>query len=353
MIRRLDTADLTALSAFATIIDVRSPAEFAEDHVPRAINLPVLDNEERARIGAMYVQQSRFEARRAGAALVARNIATHLEGGLREQPADFAPLIYCWRGGQRSGAMATVLDQVGWRPTLLDGGYRTYRQTINRELTVGDPIWKVVLLGGHTGTAKTEILRMVGHRGVQVLDLEEIAAHRGSLLGDLIHNPQPSQKMFESCLLGELAKLDSDRPVLLEAESSKIGNLYLPARVWMAMRGAPVIEVTASLVERGRYLVSAYADLIEDTERLDAALTRLPGRHGRKLLEIWRNMVSDRSFEALAISLTETHYDPAYDRWARTHPRPLIESIHLDKLDPLTLTRTAERVAALVNRYSS
>jgi tRNA 2-selenouridine synthase len=223
-----DRTDPEGLAAYDEIIDVRTPAEFALDHVPGAVNLPVLSNDERAWVGTIYVQDSRMKARRIGAALVACNIAGHLEGALEDRPGSYAPLIYCWRGGQRSLAMATVLAQVGWRPTRLAGGYMTYRRRVTAALYEGGTPLRLIVLDGYTGSAKTELLGRLAAQGVQTLDLEGLAGHRGSLFGAIAGQGQPSQKMFESTLLADLERLDPTRPIVVEAESSKIGQLNLP-----------------------------------------------------------------------------------------------------------------------------
>ena len=350
MIRSLDRADADSIGSFAEIIDVRSPSEFQTDHIPGAINLPVLNDAERARVGTIYVQQSRFEARRVGAAIVARNVANHLDGALSGKAADFAPLVYCWRGGQRSRAMATILDQIGWRPTLLDGGYRTYRRSISRALNEGEATWRVVLLGGNTGTAKTAILERARQRGAQVIDLEGLAEHRGSLLGGFTDRVQPAQKMFETRLAEALRFIDPSRPVLIEAESSKVGSINLPAKLWKAMRHAPMIEVRAPVRARARYLVSAYADLIEDRSRLEGAVSRLPGRHGREKLDAWRLLASSGAFAQLAEDLIEMHYDPAYKRWSRQHCRVVLQVIELEDLSDRNQTSAAAEITRLVSK---
>ena len=293
--------DPKALARFDAIIDVRSPGEFAEDHLPGAENLPVLDDVERAQVGTIYVQESRFLARRIGAAHVARNIAKHLEERLNDRPPGFKPLIYCWRGGQRSNAMATILSQVGWPVALLEGGYKTYRRAVKTRLYDEPSTLKLVLLDGHTGTAKTEILGRLAARGVQTLDLEGLANHRGSLFGGM--GGQPSQKMFESLLVSALDNLDLSRPIAVEAESSKIGERMTPPLVWRAMQTAPRIELRAPLEARAAYLVSAYRDVIENREALDAAFARLPVYPGQKRLENWRGMADAGAFEELAAAL--------------------------------------------------
>jgi len=349
MIPTLDIVDRAALKGFATILDVRSPAEFAEDHIPGAINLPVLNNAERAEVGTIYVQQSRMLARRIGAAHVARNIAAHLEGPvLSEASGAFAPLVYCWRGGQRSGAMASVLSQVGWRPTLLAGGYKTYRRHVTAALYDAEPGFRFVLLDGHTGTAKTEILGRLAAHGVQTLDLEGLAAHRGSLFGALPGQPQPSQRMFESHLLSAIEALDWRRAIVVEAESSKIGERFLPTTVWKAMLAAPRITLEAPREARASYLAHAYADIAADPAALHATLDRLPRTLGRKRLESWRVLADAGELETLAASLIETHYDPAYTRSSRKDERVRLGVVEMAVLGEADQARAARAVADMV-----
>ena len=349
MIPTLDVVDRAALQGFAAIIDVRSPGEFAEDHVPGAINLPVLSNAERAEVGTVYVQQSRLLARRIGATYVARNIAAHLEGPVLSQASGaFAPLVYCWRGGQRSGAMASVLSQIGWRPTLIAGGYKTYRRHVKESLYDAEPAYRFVLLDGHTGTAKTEVLGRLAALGVQTLDLEALAAHRGSLFGALPGQPQPSQRMFESRLLAAIEALDGARPIVVEAESSRIGERFLPTTVWKAMLAAPRITLQAPAEARARYLAHAYADIASDPSALHATLDRLPAILGRKRLEAWHALADAGEIEALALGLIETHYDPAYTRSSRKDGRTSLGVVKLAGLDEAEQALAAATVAGLV-----
>ncbi|MEO0752685.1 MAG: tRNA 2-selenouridine(34) synthase MnmH, partial [Pseudomonadota bacterium] len=249
-------SDLDTLP-FDTLIDVRSPSEYAEDHIPGAINLPVLSDEERALVGTEYKQISPFTARKRGAALVFRNAATHIETQLAHHDGAWRPLIYCWRGGQRSGAFGWMLREIGWRADTVQGGYKAFRRLVVRALYTDPLPHNLILLSGYTGTAKTDLLTRLTTRGVQTLDLEGMANHRGSLLGD--HStPQPSQKAFETALAMALTRLDPARPVLVEAESSKIGQLIVPPSLWAAMTTAPMITVTAPLEARARYLAAVY-----------------------------------------------------------------------------------------------
>ena len=348
----LPSADLASLAQFDAVIDVRSPAEFAEDHPPGAINLPVLTNEQRAEVGTIYVQESRFRARRIGAAHIARNIARHLETELSDKPGSFHPLIYCWRGGQRSHAMATILSQVGWRTGLLDGGYKTWRRHVTARLYDGELALRVVLIDGPTGSGKTEVLQRLASRGLQVLDLEGLAAHRGSLLGALKDQPQPSQKMFESRLLALLDGFESTRPLVIEAESSKVGQRMIPPALWRIMAAAPRIEVAASPSARAGYLVRTYRDIIADRPALDEAMRRLPTPPGRKRLAAWGAMADAGEFEALALELMELHDDPAYRRSGREESRPSLGVVTLPDLTPADLDAAADEIADRVKDWA-
>jgi tRNA 2-selenouridine synthase len=337
-----------ALARYGAVIDVRSPAEFAEDHLPGAINLPVLSDAQRAEVGTIYVQRSRMLARRIGAAHVARNIAHHLETALADREGGFHPLIYCWRGGMRSNAMATILSQVGWRVSVLEGGYRTYRRWVSARLYDQDLGLNLILLDGHTGSAKTEMLGRLATRGVQTLDLEGLAEHRGSLFGSLAGRPQPSQKLFESRLVSALEAFDPARPVVAEAESSKIGDLMLPPAIWRPMTGAPMIELLAERDRRARYLVTAYADIIADRPALEAAFQRLPVHPSRQRLETWRELIAAGAFAELAGALMEQHYDPAYSGARKRHGRACLGQVPLDPCDPTAQEASADQIVRLI-----
>ncbi|HEY9234466.1 MAG TPA: tRNA 2-selenouridine(34) synthase MnmH, partial [Phenylobacterium sp.] len=316
-IRVAEDAEPATLGAFDVIIDARSPGEFAVDHIPGAVNLPVLSDAERAEVGTIYVQESRFKARRIGAAYVARNVAQHLQTAMADWPGSQQPLVYCWRGGMRSNAMAVILAQVGWRTAVLAGGYRTYRRRVVQRLYEAHPVPKVVVLDGPTGSGKTEVLAHLAALGVQALDLEALAAHRGSLLGALPGTPQPSQKLFESRLLAELERLDLSRLIVVEAESSKVGQRMVPPVLWSAMDAAPRISLLAPAEARARYLAQNYGELGRDPDALIPLLARLPDRLGRKRLEAWADLARAGETEALAADLIEAHYDPAYRRSSR------------------------------------
>jgi len=339
-------ADLRALP-FDTVIDVRSPSEFAEDHIPGAISLPVLSDDERARVGTIYKQVSAFDARKLGAALVARNAALHLEGPLSGKPGGWRPLVYCWRGGQRSGSFAAILREIGWRVDTIAGGYKTWRRLVLAAMHAPALPHRMILLDGFAGTAKTALLPRLAALGVQVVDLEGLAAHRGSLLGGT-ERPQPSQKGFESALAMALAALDPARPVVVEAESSRIGNVAIPPAVWASMRIAPRIEVAAPIAARADYLAHTYADLTENGAMLADRLAALVPMQGRERVAGWQALASQGAFRDLALGLVTHHYDPRYAKSRARHPAP-VARFEADALDPPALDALASRVADSVH----
>ena len=338
-------ADLAALP-FDDILDVRSPAEYAEDRVPGAISLPALSNDERARVGTIYVQQDRFLARKIGAALVARNVASHLEGALADRDGGWRPLVYCWRGGQRSGSVAVILKQIGWRAETVEGGYRAYRRLVATALHDAPFPARVILIDGNTGTAKTRLLTHLAEQGAQVIDLEGLAAHRGSLFGPLSY-PQPSQKAFESDLAGQAAVLDPARPVFIEAESTRIGRINLPPSLVKAMQQAGAVRITAPMAARVAHLLDSYGDLTADPAALDAVLGQLVRYQGHKRVERWRALAAAGDFATLAAELMEHHYDPRYLRMSRPEAR---RDLDLPDLSDATLAQAAATLAAEAER---
>jgi len=302
-----------ALADYPDRIDVRSPAEFALDRVPRAINHPVLDDAERARVGTLYVT-SEFAARRLGAALVARNISRMLETAFADKPRDWRPLIYCWRGGQRSRSLAHVLNEIGWRAMQLDGGYRAYRRHVVAQLAVLSARYDFVVICGLTGSGKSRLLDALASAGAQTLDLEGLARHRGSLLGDLPGAPQPSQKCFESLLHSVLESLDPARPVFVESESRRVGALQLPDALLSHMHQGRGLTLLTPLAQRVALLKEEYAHLIPDPERLSERLLPLTPLHGKATLARWGTLAGASDWDALIGELLEQHYDPTYAR---------------------------------------
>ena len=323
------TAKLAQLAEFDEVIDVRTPAEFAEDHIPGAINCPVFTNEERVTVGTLYKQVSPFEARKLGAALVAKNIARHLESCFNDKPKSWRPLIYCWRGGQRSGAMSIILAQVGWAAHKLDGGYKAYRRDVLDKLETLPQHFTYRVVCGPTGSGKSRLLQAMARQGLQVLDLEHLARHRGSVLGKLPGQPQPSQKSFDSTLLSTLQKLDPAHPVYLEAESNKIGLITLPPALISAMHSSACLLVETPLATRVAGLLEDYRHYVENPELLIAHLHNLHRFHGAVQLQRWTELIHAGDFSTMVGELLTLHYDPSYLRATSKHYPLLSTSRHI------------------------
>jgi tRNA 2-selenouridine synthase len=307
-VRRVSVA---ALAEYPDRVDVRSPAEYAHDHAVGAANHPVLDDAERARIGTLYARSS-FEARKLGAAIVARNIANMLETAFVARPREWSPLVYCWRGGQRSRALTQVLLEIGWRAAQLEGGYRAYRRHVVAELARAPSRFDFVVICGLTGSGKSRLLAALSDEGAQILDLEGIARHRGSLLGDLPGDPQPSQKWFESQLFDALSKLEGSRPVYVESESRRIGALQMPESLVARMRDGRRVSVVTPLRQRVGLLKEEYAHYFDAPETLTQRLDALTELRGKATIARWKGMAATGDWEALIAELLEAHYDPTY-----------------------------------------
>jgi tRNA 2-selenouridine synthase len=306
-------ADVCALNEFADRIDVRSPAEYALDHIPGAENHPVLDDAERAEIGTLHATAP-FDARRQGAAKVSRNIARMLDTAFVDKPREWRPLIYCWRGGQRSRALAHILNEVGWHAMQLDGGYRAYRRHVVARLAMLPARFDYVVLCGLTGSGKSRLIGALADAGAQTLDLEMLARHRGSLLGGLPDAPQPSQKAFESALLARLEQFDLARPVFVESESRRVGVVQLPDALLARMRNGRALTLRASLAQRVALLKQDYAHFVADAVSLDVRLRPLAPLHGKESLARWTGLAAAGQWDALVGELLERHYDPMYAR---------------------------------------
>jgi tRNA 2-selenouridine synthase len=319
---------VTQLHEFDEMIDVRSEGEYGEDHIPGAVNCPVLDNRERALVGTIYKQTSSFEAKKIGAALVSANIARHLREHFADRPREWRPLVYCWRGGGRSNALAQVLSEIGWRVGRLDGGYKAYRRAVIADLQALPSRFQWRVVCGLTGTGKSRLLRALEAAGAQVLDLEGLACHRGSVLGNMPETPQPTQKLFESAVWHALNRFDAHRPVFVEGESRKIGRLRVPESLIAVMWASRCIVLDASLDIRTRLLKSEYAHFARDPESLAARLECLVALHGRETIARWQTLVRMEAVDELVEALLVKHYDPAYTRSTLAHYPELDDAPH-------------------------
>ena len=327
------TANLSQLDEFDEIIDVRTPAEFADDHIPGAINCPVLSDEERITVGTLYKQVSPFEARKVGAALVAKNIANYLQTSFSDHPKSWRPMIYCWRGGQRSSAMSIILNQVGWSAFKLEGGYKTYRHDVRNRLENLPTNLSLRVICGPTGSGKSRLLRALAESGHQVLDLETLAQHRGSVLGRWPDHAQPSQKWFESQFLQALQSFDLTRPIYVEAESNKIGRITLPNSLVTAMHSSECLLLETAIEVRVAGLLEDYQHYLNDPELLITHLQALYRFHGSKLLEHWTALIHGGDYAALVGELLTLHYDPSYSRATLTHYPGLDQALRIPLLN--------------------
>ncbi len=312
LLRMTATEALTQLEQFSAVVDARTESEFALDHVPGALNWPVLNDAERIVVGTEYAQVSPFTAKKRGAALVARNIAAHIEREVMQLPKDWKPLIYCWRGGTRSGSLALVLDQIGFRVHLLEGGYREYRRAVIAALEELPARFQYRVVCGTTGSGKSRLLQVLRTHGAQVLDLEALANHRGSVLGLVPGSVQPSQKSFDSQVWDTLRGFDAARPVFVESESKKVGDLRVPPRLVERMRQSPCIRLELPLDARVSLLIEEYDFFVKDTPAFCGRLDALRASRGHEVVNAWQEAARAGHTKEVVQDLLVTHYDPNY-----------------------------------------
>ncbi|WP_067064162.1 tRNA 2-selenouridine(34) synthase MnmH [Roseateles chitosanitabidus] len=324
---------LARLVGFSTVIDVRSPAEFAEDHLPGAVNWPVLDNDERRIVGTLY-KQDPLEARKVGAAMVARNIAAQLDAHRDVMQKHWRPLVYCWRGGQRSGSMNWFLNQIGFKSLQLVGGYKAFRGEVIKALAALPARFDFVVLCGRTGSGKTRLLQALSSAGAQVLDLEALARHRGSVLGGLPDQPQPSQKAFDTGLWQALVALDPSRPVFVESESRKIGGVQLPEPLHLRLREHGRC-VWIDMAEAGRVelLLEDYAHFQLNPEGFNTLIGGLVALRGRERVGRWQALAREGHWAEVFGELMRDHYDPGYERSLMNHFPALARAPRIELLD--------------------
>ena len=303
---------LNRLDEFSDVIDARSEGEYAEDHLPGAINWPSLNNEERKLVGTEYKQISAFDAKKRGAALVAKNIARHLERDVIDKPRDWQPLVYCWRGGKRSGSLALILDQIGFKVTLVDGGYKAFRAALVEALPQLASQFDYRVICGTTGSGKTRLLQALAALGAQVLDLEALANHRSSVLGVIPGTPQPTQKAYDSLIWAALRSFDTSRPVYIESESKKVGNVAIPEGLITAMRAAPCLQLDLSEDQRVELLLEDYDFFVKDVEFFCDRLGALTQARGKEVVTGWQTRARVGDIASVVRELLVDHYDPVY-----------------------------------------
>ncbi len=337
---------ITRMADFSTIIDARSESEHAEDRLPGAQNWPVLNDAQRADIGTVYKQVSPFDARKRGAAMAAANIAQLVQTHVMDKPRDWRPLVYCWRGGQRSGSLSLVLGEIGFQVSVLEGGYRDFRRAVVVELQGLPARFDFRVLCGRTGSAKSRLLRALAEQGAQVLDLEALACHRGSVLGLEPGRPQPSQKAFDTALWQAMRTLDPARPVYTEGESRVIGKLRLPQELIDHLRAATVLQVQMSLATRVDFLLQDYAHFVQDAESLCARLDALVELRGRVTVKHWQSQARGGAWADMVGELLTQHYDPSYLKSMQQHFAAFDAAavIELPDASPATLQAAAAQL---------
>jgi len=303
---------LARLDEFDTVIDARSEGEYAEDHLPNAVNWPTLNNDERRDIGTLYKQVNAFEAKKRGAAIAARNIAAHIDREVIDKPKDWRPVAYCWRGGQRSGSLTTILGHIGFRVTLVEGGYKAFRAALVEALPQLASQFDYRVICGTTGSGKTRLLQALAALGAQVLDLEALANHRSSVLGVIPGTPQPTQKAYDSLIWAALRSFDASRPVYIESESKKVGNVAIPEGLITAMRAAPCLQLDLSDDQRVELLLEDYDFFVKDVAFFCDRLGALTQARGKEVVTGWQTRARGGDIASVVRELLVDHYDPVY-----------------------------------------
>jgi tRNA 2-selenouridine synthase len=322
---------LHRLDTFDTIIDARSEDEYLEDHLPGAVNWPTLNNEERKAVGTTYKQVNAFEAKKRGAAIAARNISAHIERDVIDKPKDWKPLAYCWRGGKRSGSLSLILSEIGFRVTLIEGGYKAFRAAVLEDITRLAPKFEWRVICGTTGSGKTRLLQALAQAGAQVLDLEALARHRSSVLGAIPGVPQPTQKHFDTLVWNALRRLDPARAVFVESESKKVGNVAVPDALITAMRAAPCLNLVLADAERVALLMEDYDYFVQNHEAFCERLDALTELRGKKVVESWKEQVRSGRIQNVVLELLTQHYDPGY---VQSMNRNFAQYAHAQTIEP-------------------
>jgi len=335
------TEVMARLADFDAIIDARSEGEFEADHLPGAVNWPTLNNAERIEIGTLYKQVNPFEARKRGAAIAARNIAAHIEREVIDKPRDWQPLAYCWRGGQRSGSLSLILSQIGFRVTLVEGGYKAFRAALVQDIAARAPGLSYKIICGPTGSGKTRLLQALAAEGAQVLDLEALARHRSSVLGAMPGLTQPTQKHFETLIWDQLRSFNPARPVFVESESKKVGNLSVPGALMDAMRASPCLNLQLSDEQRVALLLEDYEYLTRDVAYFCKRLALLTELKGHEVVGRWQKLAQEGDFSSVVMELLTQHYDPAYLQSMQRNFVQFAQTVQLQPIDRSTAAMTA------------
>jgi tRNA 2-selenouridine synthase len=330
---------------YALVIDARSPREYSEDHLPCAVNLPVVDNEEYAEVGTTH----RTDTHRAyviGVSYALKNISHSIDALVARYPRDARMLVYCFRGGKRSKLWFDALSTIGYRVDRLPGGWKAYRAWVRDELMELPRKFRYHVLCGPTGCGKTRLLSALASVGAQVLDLEDLAQHRGSLIGDIPGVAQPTQKWFDSQLVERLRRFDPALPIWVESESKKIGAIQVPSALLETMHGARLFSLGAPMAERVALWREDYGHFERNLDAMMGRLRFLRPLIGGEEFGRWESLAAERRAPELFQRLMEAHYDPAYARSIGKN-YPLIDmasKVELNRLDRESLLETARQL---------
>jgi tRNA 2-selenouridine synthase len=324
--KKLDISEFLKASRDQPVIDVRTPSEFKQGHIPGAFNIPLFTDEERAEIGTIYKQESRDASIRRGLDIVGPKMRSFVDEADKFIP-DGNVLVHCWRGGMRSESMAWLLNFSGIKAQTLSGGYKVFR---NYVLDTFNESWPIIILGGMTGSGKTEVLHHLSEMGEQVIDLEGLANHKGSAFGAIGEDPQPTNEHFENELAFRLLQMDKNRPIWLEDESHHIGRNLIPNALFEQMRSAPVIKMNVPSPERIKHLINVYSDYPNDQlrESIQKIERRLGGLRTKQALEALD--INDYGFVAESAL---NYYDKTYTYGLNKRDESMICPVDLESID--------------------
>jgi tRNA 2-selenouridine synthase len=298
---------------YALMVDARSQREYAEDHIPGAVNLPVVDDEEYAEVGTTH-KTDKHRAYLIGVSYALKNMSRAIDDLVARYPRDARMLVYCFRGGKRSKLWLDTLSTIGFKVDRLPGGWKAYRAWVREQLDQVPRRFRYNVLCGPTGCGKTRLLTALESVGAQVLDLEALAQHHGSLIGEYPGVPQPTQKWFDSSLLAKLRGFDPKRPIWIESESKKIGAIQLPEALLESFRCGRVFAVEAPMSERVKLWREDYGHFETDPASLIEKLRNLRPLIGGEEFALWETLAAQHRMPELFERLMVAHYDPAYSR---------------------------------------
>ncbi|NNE28157.1 MAG: tRNA 2-selenouridine(34) synthase MnmH [Saprospiraceae bacterium] len=311
------------------IIDVRSPAEFEKGHIPGAHNIPLFSNDERAQIGKTYKHQGKDLAVKEGLKIVGPRMAAMVDQIENINPGKDLR-IYCWRGGMRSSSVAWLFETSGYRCTLLEGGYKSYRGLMSSIFEELD----IILIGGETGSGKTEVLQELKKLGEQTIDLEDLANHKGSAFGSVGMPEQPSNEHFQNLVIEEFLKLDPKTRIFVEDESANIGKVFLPEELWLKMKGSPVIQLSIDLEARVNRLVKDYGN--NDKEELKSCILKIERKLGGQNVKAAIEHLGSGDLVSVA-RLLLYYYDKSYRFQLERKKSRIISRIESEEGHPKTL----------------